>query len=313
MENQTVKTLALFSQSTAITEKAASIQVVDTLSQADAVAFVGQCRKAIKAVDERRKFFTDPINQQVKAINAMFAECLEPLKEADASVTVKVLTYQKQVKAQEESDKQAALAAAAIADVPVPKVDGQLVNVESGEIVERAATTIRTGGTSATFKGHWSYEIIDERLIPDTFKMVNTVAIGAAVRSGARIIPGVRIFEVEGMAITPAKEPKPNPFNRAAIEERTIVSDAKPVDLVKVKYFMGATELSTSAYTYYTAEVLKVGDTVMVDARGSMVKAVVSETGVSEETVSKFKDKVKVIPTGSKVTVIRAGQSGEVS
>lgn len=201
-EIMTVKTSALLAQSAAITEKAASIQVTDTISQADAVSFLGNVAKALKAVTERRRFFVDPLNAQVKAVNALFAEFTEPLEQADKLVRGKVMTYQQQERLRAEAEKQAALAAAAVEDVPVPKVDGQLVNVGTGEVVEAAATTVRSFDGSATFRERWTFEVTDPKAVPDAFKMVNEKAIGAAVRSGVREIPGVRIYSVQEMAVT---------------------------------------------------------------------------------------------------------------
>ena len=201
-EIQTVKTSALLARSAAITEKAASIQVVDDISQGNAVSFLGNVAKALKAVTERRRFFVDPLNAQVKAVNGLFAEFTEPLEQADKLVRGKVLTYQQQEQQRAAAERQAALAAAAVEDVPVPKVDGQMVNVDTGEVVEAAATTVRAFDGQATFRERWTFEVTDPTLVPDTFKMVKEKAIGAAVKSGVREIAGVRIYSVQEMAVT---------------------------------------------------------------------------------------------------------------
>ncbi len=199
-EIMTVKTSTLMAQSAAITEKANHLTVTDLITQADAVSFLGQVAKALKTVNERRRFFVDPLNAQVKAVNALFAEFTGPLEDADKLVRGKVLAYQQQEQARAEAEKQAALAAAG--EAPVPKVDGQIVNVDTGEIVQAAATTVRSFEGQATFKGRWTFEVVDAALVPDTFKMVNEKAIGAAVRSGVREIPGIRIYSVQDIAVT---------------------------------------------------------------------------------------------------------------
>jgi len=40
----------------------------------------------------------------------------------------------------------------------------------------------------------WKFEVVDALAVPDRFKSVNEVAVGAAVRNGTRDIPGIRIF-----------------------------------------------------------------------------------------------------------------------
>lgn len=47
----------------------------------------------------------------------------------------------------------------------------------------------------------WEFEVVDPRLLPDDYLSVNLKEIRAAVRRGVRQIPGVRIYEQEGLAV----------------------------------------------------------------------------------------------------------------
>ena len=76
--------------------------------------------------------------------------------------------------------------------------------------------------------------------------------------------------------------------------------DQKP-SIVKVQYYSETTgELSAREYTYYSVDNLQVGDIVIVPVRDTTSKAKVSAVDVPESEIASFKDKVKVIPTGSK-------------
>lgn len=79
------------------------------------------------------------------------------------------------------------------------------------------------------------------------------------------------------------------------------------MEIVKVQILNEAGEPAGREYSYFTAEPLALGDIVQVPVTGRgefpedhMVKAQVVTINVSEESIAAFKDKVKVIPSGSK-------------
>ena len=63
------------------------------------------------------------------------------------------------------------------------------------------ARMVQTGMGSATVKKHWTYEIVDKSLIPFHYMSVSDVAINHAIHDGVREIPGLRIYQKEGLAI----------------------------------------------------------------------------------------------------------------
>jgi len=76
--------------------------------------------------------------------------------------------------------------------------------------------------------------------------------------------------------------------------------------IVKVQYYSETSgELSSRQYTYYSADQLVVGDIVTVPVRDTTGKARVSAVGVSESEIASFRDKVKTIPSGSIVPVVK--------
>lgn len=90
------------------------------------------------------------------------------------------------------------------------------------------------------------------------------------------------------------------------IDERLGISPAR--QLVKVRYFSETTgELSPREYTYFSADILKVDDIVLVPVgrEGNKVlstaKARVSAIDVNESEIVAFRDKVKTIPSSAKI------------
>jgi len=75
------------------------------------------------------------------------------------------------------------------------------------------------------------------------------------------------------------------------------------VPIVKVRYFTADGEaVSDREYTYYSEEALNVGDVVIVPVRDTTARAKVSQVAVPDSEIEAFKDKVKTIPAGSKMT-----------
>lgn len=179
-------------------ELAQAIQVTEATVK-DATDLLGWIAKAKKTAEELRQFFVRPLNEQVRRINAFFKERTEPLERADTLVRGKMLAFQQeQVRRKREAEEAARRAAeaeqarraaeAAAAGLPAPPPPPVPVAVE-------APKTVRADLGTATAVHTWTFEIVDESLIPREFLMPNEKAIRAAVRAGVRHIPGVRIYQ----------------------------------------------------------------------------------------------------------------------
>ena len=60
---------------------------------------------------------------------------------------------------------------------------------------------VSAGDHTVAARKRWTFEIIDAAQVPRDFLAINEKAIRIAVRTGAREIPGVRIFEAEELAV----------------------------------------------------------------------------------------------------------------
>lgn len=70
--------------------------------------------------------------------------------------------------------------------------------------------------------------------------------------------------------------------------------------IVRVRYFSETSgQASDREYSYFSVEVLKVGDVVMVPVRDRIQKAVVTVIDVTQSEIESFRDQVKIIPAGS--------------
>jgi hypothetical protein len=171
-----------------------------------------------KALEIARKLEVDPLNAQVKAVNARYKAVAEPLAAIESDMKRKVDDYRAELKAQAERKAKAealaraeaeALARAAEAKrakedqkaglAPLPELPDDFFSKPTVPAVpdplppKQIQTTF---GGLATRKS-WVFEITDATLVPEIFKVVDERAIRKAVDNGAREIPGVHIHEIE--------------------------------------------------------------------------------------------------------------------
>jgi len=190
----------------ALLSHAQGIEIANDAQDAEAKAFLAQLHTASKRWEELRHWFVDPLNRQVKEINARFKAAADPVGEAEGLVKDKVAVYfrVRQEAARKEQERlrraaeakaarQAARAAARGEEPPAPTIP--LPSVAAPE------KTVRTAAGSVTVRRVWRFEVLDETAVPREWLMVNEKAIGAAVKAGIRSIPGVSIYQAEEVAV----------------------------------------------------------------------------------------------------------------
>ena len=175
----------LLTEAETLVVRAEAIEISDDEDMEIAVNLLGGIATAEKKAEKQRKFFTEPLNQQVKKINGLFHSFTDPLLKAERIIKQKVAIYhmKKEREAQEKMAKVLAEAEAQKGDEIVPVV-----------IPDQPEKTVRASTGSATIKKVWTFQVENPTLIPEQYKVVDERKIRAAVASGIREIPGVRIF-----------------------------------------------------------------------------------------------------------------------
>lgn len=170
--------------------RAEAIEISDDEDMEIAVNLLGGIATAKKKTEKQRKFFTEPLNQQVKKINDLFHIFTDPLLKAERIIKQKVAAYQveRERKAQEKMVK--ALAEAQRGDEIMPVV-----------LPDQPQRTVQADMGSATIKKVWTFQIENPALVPEQYKVVDEKKIRAAVASGIREIPGVRIYLAPQVAV----------------------------------------------------------------------------------------------------------------
>jgi len=158
--------------------------------------------KLKKAIEEKRKEYISPINEHLKSVNDAFKQFTEPLIQADTITRQKVLSYRKEqerIRQEQERINQLRLEAAQ-AEM---KLKGELTEtVELVDVKPEAPRHYRAEmgvlGTAKVAK----FELVDFSLVPNEYKMLDSVKVGRVVRAGLRNIPGLRIWEEKSLRVT---------------------------------------------------------------------------------------------------------------
>jgi hypothetical protein len=187
------QTQELMTKTELIVREAKEMVVQNKDSLTTAVDFLGRIAIARKEVDSRRRFFVDPLNQQVKSINDLFRSYSDPLAEADRIVRSKVLAYQAEEAKRAADEQQRILEEAGTTEEFVPITVGE------------PEKTVRAGAGSATTRQVWTFRIVDPSLVPDEYKVIDEKKIAAVVKAGIRHIPGVEIYPTSSLVVTGRK------------------------------------------------------------------------------------------------------------
>lgn len=158
-----------------------------------------------KAIEEKRKEYTQPIREHLDTVNEAFKALTEPLVNADQVTRRKILNYRAEQDRQRQEaeeiaklERETAERKAALTGEPIvvpeavaPPVAPSHYRAEMGTL---GMPTIR------------KWEVVDLALVPDEYKIIDSVKIGKVVRAGIPSIPGIRIWEEETLRVTAKKE-----------------------------------------------------------------------------------------------------------
>ena len=174
----------------ALETKVTSLVVTDEPSSKYATDLLSFIKKAHRKIEAKRKFFVAPLNEHVKDINNFFKSMTEPLKNYEGAIKDKMLSYHRECQMREAARQreEQAKADAMAKDLSLPKV----------EIEQKEVKTQTQGSMGKTYvQKVWTYDVVDIGLVPKDYIVIGTSAVGNAIRSGIRDIPGLKIYQKE--------------------------------------------------------------------------------------------------------------------
>lgn len=220
--NENERAAALKAEIATLDKSASTLLVITTDEQAvEAGNLLTVVRNRRKALDDERDSWVRPLNEQVKRFNALFKPGIDACDAILTKIRKALGVFQdakdraakaeqdrldaEARKRQEEADaKQREAdakraqgdrvgARAAQAQATAAAADAGAASVASAHAAPTKLST-STGGTVKAAKV-WTFEVTDPAAVPREFLTIDQTKIRDAVRTGAREIPGVRIFQ----------------------------------------------------------------------------------------------------------------------
>lgn len=149
-----------------------------------------QLKNKIKIVEEKRKDYTQPLDEAKKRIMEDFKGITKPLEEFIARLDVEMLSWhqaeQKRLNAEQARIEKEALEQAKknnVSEVVVP-------------VVNEIKTTRTSIATTSVVK-RWTFRVLDVTQIPREYLMLDERLVNEAIRKGERKIPGIEIYQEE--------------------------------------------------------------------------------------------------------------------
>lgn len=188
-------------------------QVIETQAVAAEWADrLAQVRTLWKNIEARRKQILEPLNKDVKAVNAeahRWGDPLEALEQKIQSALSAFMRLDADRKRREEEARQEALREAAkkqeqaeiLKQPQAIEAASVAIAVLETEAVAKPVTGFKTEAGSIHTRKVWKVEVVEEDKLPDNYWVIDRVALNAAVRAGARKIEGCHIWEEDDLTV----------------------------------------------------------------------------------------------------------------
>ena len=193
---------ALFGEVSTLCQRADAWVILSDSDVKDATEDLVVIKGLKTALEEKRKEYTQPINEHLKSVNDAFKEFTEPLSQADKVTRGKVLTYEAEGERQrqEQMDINRLREEAAQREMQLKGELTESVNLVT--VQPEAPAHYRTAfGTLGKAKVK-KWEVTDLSLVPLEYLIIDSAKVGKVVRAGLSSIPGIRIWEEEQLRVT---------------------------------------------------------------------------------------------------------------
>ena len=167
--------------------------IEDNKSASDDLSSISKLKKLMLA---KKREYLDPLKEQAEAIQETYSTLMDPILAADRITREKMLAFdaeQRRIRAErEEINRKRQEAAEA-----EMRLTGELSeSVNLVEVTAEPAKSVYTDMGSSSTVDHWTYEIVDEALLPRWALLVDTAMLSAIAKKhhDNRPVTGVRFF-----------------------------------------------------------------------------------------------------------------------
>lgn len=187
---ETKEIVTLKGQVTKLDNQANEIQITTPEENASAMELKAKLKDTGKQIKERKEAITKPINESLKSIRALFAPLEDRFEKADALVGRKLLDYKRKVD-EEARAKEAKIAASfEKGNIKAETAERKI------EEIQRTEKTVVTDHGKVQFRKIQKVRVVDEKLIPDSYWVIDQVLLRKDVLAGI-VVPGAEKYEEE--------------------------------------------------------------------------------------------------------------------
>ena len=165
--------------------------IADDFVAGHAADFARDMKAAAGALDETRTRIKKPVLHAQRLIDgsakALSDRVASAVREVEARVTAYLKVKEAEARAKLEAEE--AARAAVADDIALAALDQ-----ETAATALELTRTRGTGGALTALKTVWTYEVEDITKVPTHLLQVNDAAVRAAIKQGAREVPGLRIW-----------------------------------------------------------------------------------------------------------------------
>jgi len=164
-------------------------------------------KKVETLIEDKRKEITAPILTEKKRIDDFAKSLTVELNSAIASLRNQILSFEKKLEAeriaeQKRLEEEQRKLEESLNKSVISGIDTEELQQESQRLLElrEQANEIGSNQSSAVRKV-WSFEVIDEKLVPIEYLSINERKIKEAITAGIRDINGIKIFQKEQLVL----------------------------------------------------------------------------------------------------------------
>lgn len=169
--------------------------------EASALEALAISRKAVKKLEEFRKFLVKPIKDHAKKIDDLFKTKARPAKETDTILTEKINRFREQVEADRQAEEEKKQAEWEKENKAARQLGGDAPEREAPQMEAPKQETARTSSGSVSTRKVWDFELEDLSKVPDAYKQLNTAQVRQAISNGVREISGLKIKQRDVLAV----------------------------------------------------------------------------------------------------------------
>ena len=165
--------------------------IADDFVAGHAADFAKDLKAAAGALDETRTRIKKPVLHAQRLIDGAAKALSDRVASAVREVEARVTAYLKVKESEARAKLEAEAAARAVDEADITLA--VLNQAEEATALELTRTR-GVGGALTALKAAWTYEVEDITKVPTHLLQVNDAAVRAAIKQGAREVPGLRIW-----------------------------------------------------------------------------------------------------------------------